>query len=66
MRFAGTFEQESDDYLVASYDDRNRHRNEASTLYKFIMGGGLGDPRNYQDALKRLQDRISGVRLSGV
>lgn len=66
MRFAGTFEQEPDDYLVASYDDRNRHRNEASILYKFIMGGGLGDPRNHQDTLKRLQDQMSGVRLPGV
>lgn len=32
-------------------------------LYKFIMGGGLGDPKQHEDTLKRLLDQISGVNL---
>jgi hypothetical protein len=57
---------ESEPAMVASYEDRNRERNEARILYKFIMEGGLGDPTKHQDTLKQLQDQISGVNLRGV
>ena len=68
MRLAGDVfvVEESDPAIASSYEDRNRERNEARILYKFIMEGGLGDPSKHQETLKQLQDQISGVNLRGV
>lgn len=68
MRLAGEVFQSGESYpmVASSYDDRLRHRREAEILYKAIIKGELGDPRDYEDTLKRLQDQISGVDLRGV
>jgi hypothetical protein len=68
MRIAGEVftSDDNEPALASSYEDRNRERGEAKILYKFIMEGGLGDPKQHQNTLKQLLDQISGVNLRGV
>jgi hypothetical protein len=68
MRFAGELPQaiDRDPTIASDYADRLRHRQEAKILYDMIIKGELGDPKQYQDQLKRLMDQISGVDLKGV
>lgn len=65
MRVAGEIftSEESEPAIASSFEDRNRERGDAKILYKFIMGGGLGDPKQHEDTLKRLMDQISGINL---
>ena len=65
MRVAGEvfIAEENEPAIASSYEDRNRERGDAKILYKFIRGGGLGDPKQHEDTLKRLLDQISGVNL---
>ena len=51
--------------IASSYEDRQRERQEAQILYKFIRSGGLGDPNSpqNQETLKQLYDQISGQGL---
>lgn len=65
MRVAGEIftAEENEPAIASSFEDRNRERGDAKILYKFIMEGGLGDPKQHGDTLKRLMDQISGINL---
>lgn len=68
MRFAGEMfgAEENAPAIASTYEDRVREREEARILHKMILNGGLGDPNQHKETLRKLEDQISGIGLRGV
>jgi len=68
VRFAGEMfgAEENAPAIASTFEDMKREREEARILHKMILEGGLGDPNQHRETLRKLEDQISGVGLRGV